>query len=121
MGGLRWLGKQSAGDRGSSFKHFPVTRALRLDNNVMTGPLMGRGGEVQLMSSQLQVIARPEQVAPVSWLWMKSHFLFFPILILHNLVNLSEELRALLRMPSRVILVGGNLVSDSDFRLCHKH
>ena len=78
MGGLRWLGKQSAGDRGSSFKHFPVTRALRLDNNVMTGPLMGRGGEVQLMSSQLQVIARPEQVAPVSWLWMKSYFLFFP-------------------------------------------
>ena len=73
------------------------------------------------MSSQLQVIAHPEQVAPVSWLWMKSHFLFFPILILHNLVNLSEELRALLRMPSRVILVGGNLVSDSDFRLCHKH
>ena len=78
MGGLSWLGKQSAGDRGSSFKHFPVTRALRLDNNVMTGPLMGRGGEVQLMSSQLQVIARPEQVAPVSWLWMKSHFLLFP-------------------------------------------
>ena len=73
------------------------------------------------MSSQLQIIARPEQVAPVSWLWMKSHFLFFPILILHNSLNLSEELRALLKMPSRVILVGGNLVSDSDFRLCHKH
>ena len=51
MGGLRWLGKQSAGDRGSNFKHFPVTRALRLDNNVMTGPLMGRGVEADVKSA----------------------------------------------------------------------